>query len=157
MIEDEIVSNISIGDTAPDFELPGANGQVRLADYHGKQAVVLYFYPKDGTPVCTREACHFRDAYEDFAAAGAEVIGVSTDSAAAHEKFSQTHNLPFVLLSDKAGAVAKQYGVSKTFGLLPGRVTFVIDKAGIVRHIFNSQFAAQKHVDEALQVLRGLD
>lgn len=150
------MSKISTGDNAPDFELPGTNGPVSLADYRGKQAVVLYFYPKDGTPVCTREACHFRDAYEDFTAAGAEVIGVSTDSAASHEQFSQTHKLPFVLLSDQGGAVAKQYGVGKTLGLLPGRMTFVIDKAGVVRHVFNSQFAAQKHVDEALQVLRSL-
>lgn len=149
------MATIRAGQTAPDFELPGRNGPVRLSDYRGKQAVVLYFYPKDGTPVCTREACHFRDAYEDFVAAGAEVIGVSTDSAVEHEQFSQQHALPFVLLSDKDGEVARQYGVSKTLGLLPGRVTFVIDKQGTVQHVFSSQFAAQRHVDEALTELHG--
>jgi len=150
------MASLSAGQPAPDFTLPGANGDVRLSDYQGDKAVVLYFYPKDGTPVCTREACHFRDAYEDFTGAGAEVIGVSTDSAASHDEFSKEHRLPFVLLSDPGGKVAKQYGVAKTLGLLPGRVTFVIDKTGTVRHVFNSQFAAQKHVDEALQVLRSL-
>ncbi len=151
------MANLNAGDCAPDFTLPGADGDVRLSDYQRSKSVVLFFYPKDGTAVCTREACSFRDAYEDFSAAGAEVIGVSTDSAASHEEFSKTHRLPFVLLTDPGGKVAKQYGVSKTLGLLPGRVTFVIDKKGTVRHVFNSQFSAQKHVDEALKVLRTLN
>ena len=150
------MATLKPGQTAPDFTLAGAHGDVSLSDYRGNRAVVLYFYPKDGTPVCTKEACHFRDAYEDFTAAGAEVIGVSNDSANAHSEFSQTHRLPFVLLTDAAGAVAKSYGVSKTLGLLPGRVTFVIDKQGQIRHVFSSQFSAQRHVDEALEVLQTL-
>lgn len=151
------MSKLKAGDSAPDFTLAGPDGDVRLLAYQGDQAVVLYFYPKDNTPVCTREACSFRDAYEDFKAAGAQVIGVSTDSAASHEEFSRTHRLPFILLTDADGQVAKQYGVTKTLGVLPGRVTFVIDKSGIVQHVFSSQFSAQKHVDEALVVLRSLD
>jgi peroxiredoxin Q/BCP len=148
---------IKTGDTAPDFSLPDRNGNtVRLSDYRGKKAVVLYFYPKDDTPGCTKEACSFRDQYEVFKDAGAEVIGVSSDSAESHAKFASKYSLPFVLVADKGGAVRKQYGVPATLGLLPGRVTFVIDPQGVVRHVFNSQLQATKHVDEAAQALRGM-
>src|SRR5947207_6435431 len=129
---------------------------VRLGDYRGRKAVVLYFYPKDDTPGCTKEACSFRDQYQDFQDAGAEVIGVSSDPAASHEKFAAKYHLPFVLLADRSGAVRKQYGVPATFGLLPGRVTFVIDRQGIVRHVFNSQLQATRHVEEAIAALRAL-
>jgi peroxiredoxin Q/BCP len=147
-------SGISEGEPAPDFELPDAEGKrVRLADYRGKKAVVLYFYPKDDTPGCTAEACSFRDSYEDFQDAGAEVIGVSSDSASSHAKFAKRHKLPFTLLSDAKGLVRKKYGVPTTLGLMPGRVTFVIDKKGIVRRVFNSQLQATRHVSEALAAL----
>jgi thioredoxin-dependent peroxiredoxin len=147
-------SGIEAGQPAPDFELPDAEGKrIRLADFKGKKAVVLYFYPKDDTPGCTAEACSFRDSYEDFQDAGAEVIGVSSDSAASHAKFAQRHKLPFTLLSDAKGEVRKKYGVPATMGLLPGRVTFVIDKKGVVRHVFNSQLQATRHVSEALEAL----
>src|SRR6266850_1604776 len=126
---------------------------IRLADFRGKKAVVLYFYPKDDTPGCTAEACSFRDSYEDFQDAGAEVIGVSSDSGASHAKFAKRHELPFTLLSDAKGEVRKKYGVPATMGLLPGRVTFVIDRKGIVRHVFNSQLQATRHVQEALAAL----
>ena len=150
-------STLQIGMLAPDFSLPNSDGQaVTLSDFRGKQAVVLYFYPKDNTPGCTAEACTFRDSYDVFKQAGAEVIGVSSDSADSHEQFATRYSLNFKLLSDKGGKVRKQYGVPATFGLLPGRVTYVIDKAGIVRHNFNSQFSPKKHVEEALQVLRSL-
>jgi thioredoxin-dependent peroxiredoxin len=143
------------GDPAPDFTLSDASGRtVRLADYRGKKAVVLYFYPKDDTPGCTKEACTFRDQYQDFKDAGAEVIGVSSDSTASHSKFADKYRLPFVLVADPNGAVRKQYGVPATLGLLPGRVTFVIDREGTVRHVFNSQFQAARHVEEALAALR---
>src|SRR5262245_46270571 len=144
-------STVEVGQKAPDFDLPDANGKrVRLADFKGKRAVVLYFYPKDDTPGCTAEACSFRDSYEDFQEAGAEVIGVSSDSEAKHSKFAARHRLPFTLLSDAKGEVRKKYGVPATFGLLPGRVTYVIDKKGVVRHVFNSQMQATRHVSEAL-------
>jgi peroxiredoxin Q/BCP len=148
---------ITAGQKAPDFALPDATGKtVKLSDFRGKSAVVLYFYPKDDTPGCTKEACAFRDQYEDFKDAGAEVIGVSSDGGAAHEKFASKYELPFTLLSDAGGTVRKQYGVPATLGLLPGRVTFVIDKDGIVRRTFNSQFQATKHVSEAIEALRAL-
>jgi thioredoxin-dependent peroxiredoxin len=147
-------SGIAAGQPAPDFELPDSEGKrIRLADFRGKKAVVLYFYPKDDTPGCTAEACSFRDSYEDFQDAGAEVIGISSDSASSHAKFAKRHELPFTLLSDAKGLVRKKYGVPSTMGLLPGRVTFVIDKSGVVRHVFNSQLQATRHVSEALAAL----
>ncbi len=150
------MASIQVGDRAPDFTLPAQTGaQVSLAGFRGK-AVVLFFYPKDGTAVCTKEACSFRDAYEDFVQAGAVVIGVSSDSAESHHAFASSHRLPFVLLADTDGSVRKAYGVPKTLGIMPGRVTYVIDKAGIVRHVFSSQFAADRHVAEALAVVRQL-
>jgi thioredoxin-dependent peroxiredoxin len=146
---------IRAGDPAPDFALPDASGKtVRLGDYRGKKAVVLYFYPKDDTPGCTKEACTFRDQYQDLQDAGAEVIGISSDSAESHAKFAAKYKLPFTLLADRGGSVRKQYGVPATLGLLPGRVTFVIDRNGVVRHVFNSQFQAAKHVEESLAALR---
>jgi peroxiredoxin Q/BCP len=146
---------VAVGDRAPDFTLADAEGKpVSLADFRGKRAVVLYFYPKDDTPGCTKEACSFRDSYEEFTQAGAEVIGVSSDSGSSHQGFAKKHRLPFTLLSDPGGAVRKKYGVPATLGLLPGRVTFVIDREGVVRHVFNSQLAATRHVSEALSALR---
>lgn len=151
------MTSLDAGDRAPDFTLPSHTGaQVSLADYRGDKAVVLFFYPKDGTPVCTKEACSFRDAYEDFVQAGAVVIGVSSDPLESHQAFASGHRLPFVLLSDVDGSLRKAFGVPKTLGLLPGRVTFVIDKEGLVRHVFSSQFAADRHVAEALAVVRQL-
>jgi thioredoxin-dependent peroxiredoxin len=155
-IVDRATNKIEIGELAPDFTLPDQSGQpVSLSDFKGQKAVVLYFYPKDNTPGCTAEACAFRDSYEVFKEAGAEVIGVSSDSADSHQGFAARHQLPFILLSDKGGKLRKQYGVPATLGLLPGRVTYVIDKEGVIRHIFNSQFAATRHVEEALKILKG--
>jgi len=148
---------LTLGDKAPPFTLPTADGrQVSLSDYRGRQPVVVYFYPKDDTPGCTAEACAFRDQYEDFKQAGAEVIGISSDAPEAHAKFASKHRLPFLLLSDRDGAVRKAYGVPATLGLLPGRVTFVVDREGIVRHLFSSQFRATKHVSEAIGVLKSM-
>jgi peroxiredoxin Q/BCP len=150
------VPGIGVGDVAPDFALPDQAGRtVRLGDYRGKQPVVLYFYPKDDTPGCTKEACSFRDHYEDFRGAGAEVIGVSSDTGESHARFVAKYRLPFVLVSDRDGAVRKRYGVKATLGLLPGRVTFVIDREGVVRHVFNSQLQATQHVAEAMAALGG--
>ena len=150
-------SSIRVGDEAPDFVLPDRTGKmVRLSEFRGHKAVVLYFYPKDDTPGCTKESCAFRDGYQDFQDAGAEDIGVSSDSAESHGKFAAKHRLPFTLLADQGGQVRKRYGVPATLGLLPGRVTFVIDRSGVVRHVFNSQFQATQHVSEALEALRRL-
>ena len=131
--------------------------KVSLADFKGEKNVVLYFYPADETRGCTAEACSFRDNYEAFTEAGAEVIGISSDSPESHRNFSALHNLPFILLSDKSGQLRKLYGVPSTFGLLPGRVTYIIDKNGIVRHIFSSQFQPAKHIEEALKVLKSIE
>lgn len=148
---------IAVGDRAPDFALPSQSGErVRLSDLLGNRVVVLYFYPKDGSGGCTAEACGFRDAYEAFADADAEVIGISGDAPESHRRFAARHDLPFRLLSDTDGEVRKRYGVPKKFGLLPGRVTYIIDTHGIVRHIFFSQFDPAQHVTEALRVVRSL-
>ena len=147
---------LALGDKAPDFTLPAADGRpVSLADYLGRP-VVVYFYPKDDTPGCTAEACAFRDQYQDFTQAGAEVIGISSDGPDAHARFAGKHRLPFVLLSDQGGAVRKTYGVPATLGLLPGRVTFVLDGDGTIRHMFSSQLRARQHVTEAIGVIRSL-
>jgi peroxiredoxin Q/BCP len=145
---------INVGDSAPDFTLPSqSRGMVSLEDFRGKKAIVLYFYPKDDTPGCTVESCTFRDNYEVFQEVGAEVIGISSDSQDSHQKFASKFKLPFLLLSDEGGKVRKLYGVSSTMGLLPGRVTYVIDKNGIVRNIFSSQFSPKKHIAAALKTL----
>jgi peroxiredoxin Q/BCP len=149
---------IGVGDAAPDFTLPAQTGeQVTLSDYLGDKVVVLYFYPKDETRGCTAEACAFRDSYEEFAEAGAQVIGVSSDSVDSHDRFARKYNLPFVLVADDGGAVRKRYGIPSTLGILPGRVTFVIDREGVVRHVFNSMVNIGKHIDGALDVVRSLD
>jgi peroxiredoxin Q/BCP len=150
------MTKIDVGDAAPELTLETHSGeQVSLADYRGKNAVVVFFYPRDGTPVCTKEACAFRDAYEDFVEAGAVVIGVSSDSAARHQAFASEHRLPFVLVSDKDGEARRAFGVPKSMGLLPGRVTYVIDKEGVVRRVFSSQLDAARHVRESLDAVRG--
>ena len=145
---------VQAGDLAPDFTLPDQSGTpVRLGDFLGKTDVVLYFYPKDNTAVCTAEAWAFRDKYEVFRDVGATVIGISSDSVVSHQQFAAAQRLPFILLSDVGAVIRKRYGVPTAFGL-PGRVTYIIDRQGIVRHIFFSQFTAEKHVDEALQTLQ---
>jgi peroxiredoxin Q/BCP len=149
---------VSVGDPAPDFTVTSHDGQeIRLSDYRDKKVVVLFFYPKDGSPICTKEACAFRDAFEDFVDAGAVVIGVSGDSAASHREFAAAHRLPFVLVSDDDGSLRRAYGVAKTMGLLPGRVTYVIDQEGILRLAFSSQMSADRHVREAMKVIQELN
>jgi len=148
---------IKAGDKAPDFTLPSQSGEpVRLYDRIGERVVVLYFYPKDDTRGCTAEACAFRDSYEVFAEAGAEVIGVSSDSVDRHAAFSGKYDLPFTLLSDAGSKVRKTYQVPATLGIIPGRVTYVIDRDGVVRHVFNSMTNIDGHVRDALEVVRQL-
>ena len=139
----------------PETRLVGEQGMVELRDRIGK-ALVVYFYPKDETYGCTAEACSFRDKYEDFVAAGAEVIGISRDDSSSHASFKEHHRLPFTLLTDPDGKVADAWGIKKTLGLMPGRVTFVFDKAGVCRHRFDSQLRFGRHVDEALEMIKQL-
>ncbi len=148
---------LKVGDTLPDVSLKSQTGDtVNLKDFIGKKCVVLYFYPKDDTPGCTKESCSFRDNYAAFQEAGAEVIGISSDDRASHQAFAAKHQLPFTLLSDAGNLTRKAFGVPATMGILPGRVTYVIDRAGIVRHVFNSQLNFQGHIDESLMVVKGL-
>lgn len=151
------MGTLQAGDKAPDFTLPDQSGRlVGLGDFLGEKVVVLYFYPKDNTRGCTAEACSFRDSYETFTDAGAVVIGVSSDSVASHEKFAGRHELPFTLLSDKGRAVRKQYGAAALGGVVPWRTTFVIDREGVIRHVFSSMMNIGGHLDDALAVVKEL-
>lgn len=148
---------VSVGDRAPDFTLVSQRGEsASLRDYIGKSAVVLFFYPKDNSPGCTKEACEFRDNYLALKEAAAEVIGISSQSQESHSIFSTTFALPYLLLSDTDGRVRRLYGVPSSLGFLPGRVTYIIDKNGIVRHIFNSQLRAKRHALEAMRIVRSI-
>ena len=150
-----MASSVKAGDLAPDFSLATADGTtIRLGDYRGKSEVVLFFYPKDDSPGCTAEACSFRDSYEDFLQAGAVVLGVSSDNADDHQAFAGKHRLPFPLLTDPKGSLRTLYGVPRTLGLIPGRVTYLIDREGVVRNVYSSQLRPVSHVKEALQALR---
>ena len=153
---------VNAGDRAPDFSGTTSDGKrVGLADFRGRKPLVLYFYPKDNTPTCTKEACSFRDHAGEIAAAGGEVIGVSNDGPDTHKKFIADHRLNFPLLSDTDGSIAKAFGVARLGGFLSGwipprRVTFVIDRDGVVRRVIESEFSAQKHIDGAIEALKAL-
>jgi len=149
--------NVDVGSKAPNFTLPSQSGElVSFRDSLGEKPVVLFFYPKDDTPGCTKEACTFRDEYEQFSELDTEVIGISSDSVDSHKSFAKKHNLPFTLLSDKGEKVRRLYNVPNTFGLFPGRVTYVIDQEGIVRRVFSSQIGVERHVQEALEALHSI-
>ena len=158
-MSDELTPNgkVKVGDKAPDFTLPDQSGtMVSLRDYAGSKIVVLYFYPKDFSKGCTAEACAFRDAYDVFVEAGAQVLGISSQSVDSHNRFAIANKLPFILLSDEGGKVRELYGVPLTLGIISGRVTYIIDKKGIVRHVFSSQLKATKHIDEALRIVKAI-
>lgn len=148
---------MSKGDVVPSFTLKDQDGKsVDLSKYKGKP-VVLYFYPADESPSCTKQACAFRDSYEKFKKAGAEVLGVSGDSVESHKNFSKKNRLPFTLLSDEGNKIRKEWGIpSDLFGALAGRQTYVIDKKGVVQLVFNNQFQPEKHIDETLKILKNL-
>ncbi|EMY82170.1 peroxiredoxin [Psychroflexus gondwanensis] len=150
--------SIEKGDSIPSFELNDQNSNIfNSDDIIGKKPVVIYFYPKDFTPGCTKEACSFRDSYEDFKEIGAEVIGISNDSEKSHAKFSAKYNLPFILLSDANGRVRKKFGIKKSLlGLVPGRETFVIDAQGKLIFKFNSLDASQ-HMKKALKAIKKMN
>ncbi len=148
-------NRIGVGDVAPDFTLQSQRGdEVNLKRVLDRSEVVLYFYPKDNTPGCTTEAKAFRDSHEVFKEMGAEVLGVSSDSVDSHRDFAAKCDLPFIILSDDGGKVRKLYGVPTNMGVIPGRVTYIIDGHGVVRHIFSSQMNPVRHVEEAVRVLK---
>ncbi|CAL9093906.1 unnamed protein product [Musa textilis] len=152
-----ICSKVSKGDVPPSFTLKDQEGKnVALSKYKGKP-VVVYFYPADETPGCTKEACAFRDSYEKFKKAGAEVIGISGDDPSSHKAFATKYRLPFTLLSDEGNKVRKQWGIpGDLFGTLPGRQTYVLDRKGVVQLVYNNQFQPEKHVEETLKLLQSL-
>ncbi len=148
---------LSVGDRAPAFRKEAHNGQtVEIGAGPLPSVMVLYFYPADETTGCTMEACRFRDEFTRFTDAGATVVGVSPDSLDKHRKFAEHHRLPFLLLSDKDGELRRKFDVRRSLGLIPGRVTYVIDRAGVIQHMFSSQLRATKHVGEALEVVERL-
>ena len=145
---------LKVGDKLPDFKAKDTNGNLfDSQDYIGKQALVIYFYPKDDTPGCTTQACSFRDNYQNFKDLGAEVIGISSDSVQSHLKFKSKFNLPYILLSDNDKKLRKLFGVENNLLIIPGRETFVADKNGIIKMKFNSM-SANIHIEKALQILK---
>ncbi len=145
------------GDHAPDISLTDESGEwVVLSELWESSMLVLFFYPKDHTLGCAQEACAFRDGYTELREAGAEVIGVSADDASSHRRFRKEHSLPYRLLSDDKGEARKAFGVGKSMGVLPARVTFVIDREGKVRSVLNSQFQFRKHFRRALRTVQEL-
>jgi len=148
-------STLKVGDLAPDFTRINNKGEsITLSKFKNKKSVVLYFYPKDNTPGCTAQACSFRDAYDVFKKEGAEVIGVSSDDDRSHDAFAAKYHLPFGLISDSDQSLRKLYGVGSTLGVIPGRVTFVIDKKGIIQLIFSAQMKATQHIEEAIKIIK---
>lgn len=151
------MKKIIIGSEIPEFELLDQNGvNFRITDHIGKKNLVIYFYPKDDTPGCTKEACYFRDQYDVFNQADALIIGISSQSVESHKQFAEKYRLNFTLLSDEGGKVRKIFGAT-SLGFIPGRITYIVDKKGIVIYVFNSQIDAEKHVDEAIRILKELE
>ncbi len=150
---------IKIGDKCPDFSLLDQNGEmVAIKEIIGEKNIVIYFYPKDNTWGCTKQACSFRDSFQDFIDLGCEVIGISTDSVDSHKMFSTKYNLNFKILSDVDDEVREKFGVPKSlFGIIKGRVTYIIDKKGNVAWIFNSQLNAEGHISKSIEVLKELN
>lgn len=148
-------SPVVVGDKVPSFILPDQHGTpFDIKDYVGKTAMVIYFYPKDDTPGCTKEACSFRDSYENFTDKNIKVIGISSDDVESHKNFADKYNLPFTLLADTESKVRNLFGVKSTMlGLIPGRVTYVIDKAGEIIFIYDSQFKAERHIEESIKAI----
>lgn len=146
---------LRIGDPAPDIAGLDQHGRTFSLQAHLGKVIVVFFYPKDHTPACTAQSCGFRDAYEEFVAAGAIVVGVSTGSVDSHAGFALRHSLPFTLIAD-TGAIRAAWRVPKTLGLFPGRVTYVINAQGRVGHVFNSQLRVGTHVQSALVVVKQL-
>ena len=152
------MNRIEVGSKLPEFSLPDQNGNLfDMAAVVGKKKLVIYFYPKDDSPGCTKEACSFRDQFEVFNEVGAQVIGISGQSVESHKKFAEKYHLTYTLLADVDDKIRKLFGVpANLLGLLPGRVTYIVDLSGKVVYIFNSQAQATQHVDESLRILKSL-
>ena len=130
---------------------------VNIDDYIGKKNLVIFFYPKDEMPACVIEVCTFRDAYNEFIEHNALVLGISADDENKHKTFAMRHRLQYSLLSDIGDRLRKRFGVPASyFGLYPGRVTYIADKTGVVRYIFNSQYRAKKHISKSLEILKDI-
>jgi peroxiredoxin Q/BCP len=155
-IDNIFMKKIEVGDVVPTFSLQDQNDEMFTVNNAIGKPMIIYFYPKDDTPGCTKEACKFRDEFENFTDLGAVVIGISADSVESHKKFEEKYNLPFILLADIDNVVRKLFGVPNNLFVIPGRVTYVIDKNGIVQYIFNNQLGAEKHIENALQKLKEL-
>lgn len=153
-----MAQKLEVGNKAPDFTLADQNGvPVKLSEKTAKGIVVLFFYPKDSSAGCTAEACAFRDSYEDFQDAGAEVIGVSNGSLEDKQKFIRKNRLPFTLLNDAEGSVERMYGIERGFlGITMGRITYVIDRNGVIQHKFESRINMGAHASEALEIVKAL-
>lgn len=150
-------SRVAVGDVAPDFSLSDQQGSlVTLSALLQKGPVVVFFYPKDNTMGCTAQVCAFRDAYEDFLQEKASVVGISSDSSTSHRSFADKHGFVFSILSDTGQTTRNAYGVPKSLGFVPGRVTYLVDRTGVVRHIVNSQLNIQSHVTTMLAAVRAL-
>lgn len=148
--------HLNVGENVPDFALVDQNGkEFSVKDFVGKKILVIYFYPKDESSVCTKEACSFRDSFADFTNAGAMVIGINSGNVETHKKFQEHHHLPFTLLSDPGNKVLKLFGVKNKF-VFTGRETFVIDLAGKVAYTFNSFTQGSKHTDEAINFIKNM-
>ena len=154
MVKKISMRKIKLGDKLPNFKLLNQDGKlIDIATYFGSP-IVIYFYPKDDTIGCTKEACGFRDEYHRFSIVGVKVFGISADTVESHKKFKAKYQLPFDLLSDKDNKVRNAFGVPfDLFGLIPGRVTYVVDGQGVVRYIYNNQMNAKRHVEESLRIL----
>lgn len=147
---------LRVGDVAPDFARATHTGEVFSLQANRGRWVVVFFYPKDFTPACTAQSCAFRDGFGELASLGAAVIGVSGDDDASHARFADKHGLPYPLVSDGDGSLRALFGVPRSlFGLVPGRVTYAIDPAGVVRLVFNSQLRAGEHAKRAVTVIKG--
>jgi peroxiredoxin Q/BCP len=151
--------SLRIGDKVPRIILLDQDGrEIDLSHFIGKQTMVIYFYPKDDTPGCTKEACKFRDEFEVFSDLNTKVIGISSDDVTSHKSFAQKYNLPFTLLSDTDKKARRLFGVPAFGGgLIPGRVTYIVDKKGIIRYIFNNMKQAEMHIDKSLEILKNLE
>jgi len=150
------VKKVAVGSHVPEFKLVDQTGKLfDIKSVLGKENLVIYFYPKDGTSGCTKEACSFRDNLNEFKTSDAIIIGISGDNVESHKKFISDNHLNFTLLADEGNKVRKQFGVpSSMLGVVPGRVTYVVNKKGIVINIFNSLTQPEQHIVEALTALK---